>query len=33
MDTVAALELVTALSKCGPAWVDFGTDGTLPVID
>ena len=28
---VAALELVAALSNCGPTWVDFGADGKLPV--
>ena len=33
VDMVAALELVAALSNCGPTWVDFGADGTLPVSD
>ena len=31
VDMIAALELVAALSNCGPTWVDFGADGKLPV--
>ena len=30
---VNVLELIAALSNCGPTWVDFGADGTLPVSD
>ena len=30
---VNVLELVAALFNCGPIWVDFGADGTLPVSD
>ena len=30
---VNLLELIAALSNCGPIWGDFGADGTLPVSD